>query len=132
MHLPPELEDQLYEEIKHEEEKNEMKFMTYPERKGYERGVKQGVEQGIERGVKQGIERGVKQGIERGVKQGIEKGVKKGGHDAQVSLLSHVLKHRFGDLPAEVLDTLQAGTSKQILAWTDAALDADSLQDVFG
>ena len=68
-----------------------------------------------------------RKGYERGVKQGIEKGIEK----REIGLLSHVLKHRFGDLPAEVLETLQAGTSKQILVWTDVALDADSLQDVF-
>jgi len=115
MHLSPELEDRLYKEIKQVEEEKKMKFMTYPERKGFDKG----------------IEKGTQEGLEKGLEKGIEKGIEKGGHDGKVELLSHVLIHRFGALPEGVVEKLQAASSEQILDWTDAALDADSLQEIF-
>ena len=83
-----------------------MKFMTYPERKGFEKGIEKGIAKGKQE--------------ERAE-----------GHNAQVELLSHVLKHRFGALPDDRMEKLREGSREQILAWTDKALDADELDDVF-
>ncbi len=114
--LPGELEDKLYYEIKDEQEADKMQCIPYVERKA----LQQGIEQGIERGIEQGIERGIEKGIERGHREG------------RAELLLHVLRHRFGEPNASIVQRVRQADEKQILEWTDLALDAAAIDDVFG
>jgi len=56
-----------------------------------------------------------------------EKGMQKG----EVSLLTRLLVHRFGELPSWAEDRLTKATTEELEHWGERVLDASSLEEVF-
>ena len=61
--------------------------------------------------------------IEQGIQQGIEQG--------EAMLLQHLLKKRFGELPALYAQRIWDADAKALLDWSEKVLDAKTLEDVF-
>lgn len=57
----------------------------------------------------------------------MEKGLQKG----QGELLRSLLVHRFGPLPAQMVEHIMQADSAQLQAWSLRVLDAHSLEAVF-
>jgi hypothetical protein len=47
-------------------------------------------------------------------------------------MLLRQLARRFGELPTQIQDRVDAASSDEIDAWADAVLEAPSLADLFG
>ena len=62
--------------------------------------------------------------VQEGVEQGIEKG--------QRAMLLRLLGRRFGALPEQITARVAAAAPPDVERWFDRALDAASLDDVFG
>jgi hypothetical protein len=60
-----------------------------------------------------------------------EKGVVEGVHRGEAGMLLRLLRKRFGDVPDVVAERLQTAGSDDLDRWTDAVLDAPSLEAVF-
>jgi hypothetical protein len=60
-----------------------------------------------------------------------EKGVVEGVHRGEAGVLLRQLRKRFGDVPDAMVERLQAAGSDDLERWTDAVLDAPSLEAVF-
>lgn len=102
MALPPELEDQFMNDvIAYEEKENIPYFMAPFELKAYRQGIEEGIEQGVEQGIEQGL---------------------------QQALLD-TLTVRFGDLPGDLTERVQAITDTAVLQELHRqALLVDSLE----
>jgi flagellar biosynthesis/type III secretory pathway protein FliH len=66
--------------------------------------------------------------IDRGRKEGHEEGVKKG----KAGALLQLLERRFGTLPKNVTARVTRASIEDIDRWFDRAVDAATLDDVFG
>lgn len=73
-------------------------------------------------------ERGMQQGVQQGMQQGIQQGVQQG----ESSLLLRLLTRRFGALPEWVTVQLHQAGTDLLETWFDRALEAQSLEAVFG
>lgn len=102
LRLPPAMERQFMRQVETMERESHMAYITSAERIGRADGLKQGLEQGLERGRVTG----------------------------QVELLARLLERRCGPLPSAVQQRLAAATSPDLERWSDALLDAHSLEDV--
>ena len=80
---------------------------------------KEGLEQG--RAVRAGV-------IQRAREEGMERGVLRG----ERTVLERQLRHRFGPLPAAVVERLGQASADDLETWADNVLDAGSLDGVFG
>jgi len=69
-----------------------------------------------------------RKGLEQGLKKGLEQGLEKGERMA----LRRLLDKRFGSLPEAIEAHLDTASLEQIEAWFDKAIDAASLDEVFG
>lgn len=105
MRLPEDLENRLFEQINREDKK--MKYVSTFERKYMEKGM------------------------EKGMERGMEMGRQEGRKDGEIAALLHVLAHRFGPVPEPIISQIRQASAEQILSWTDKALDANLLDDVF-
>ena len=115
MHIPDELNRQLWQEIETLEEEQNMRYVTSVERIGIEKGIEQGIEQGIE----------------KGIEQGIEKGIEKGRVEGKAETLLRLLRVRHGALASDVETRIQTATSEQLDAWIERFVSARSLTEVF-
>lgn len=73
-------------------------------------------------------------GLQRGLAQGLEKGRQEGREEGREDALRAVLKRqivrRFGAVPATMAGRIDAATEAELTRWTDAVLDAASLDAV--
>ncbi len=74
--------------------------------------------------IQQGFDKGIEKGLERGREQGLEKG--------QRALLLRLLDRRFGAVPADITARVAAAPAAELERWFDLAIDAGSLDDIFG
>jgi hypothetical protein len=65
--------------------------------------------------------------FEKGVVEGFGKGEARG----RAETLLRLLRKRFGDVPDAMVECLQTAGSDDLNRWTDAVLDAPSLEAVF-
>ena len=70
--------------------------------------------------------------IQRAREEGIERGIERGVLRGERAVLERQLRHRFGPLPAVVVDRLGRATAGDLETWTDNVLDAKTLDGVFG
>lgn len=68
-----------------------------------------------------------RQGLEEGIKQGIEQGVRQG----ESAILVRQLSRRFGDVPENIRNQIDAASLMEIEKWADRVLTASSLEDIF-
>ena len=65
------------------------------------------------------------------MEQGLEQGLEQGRKDA-VALIERLLTRRFGPLPESARHQLAKASMEQLGAWSDALLEAHSLEELFG
>jgi hypothetical protein len=109
---------------------------------GYAEGLEKGLEQGLEQGLEKGLEKGLEQGLEQGLEKGLEKGLEQGRElgrqlgrqegllDTKRETLQLILHKRFGALSAQHLAAIDRASLDQLNALIEAALDADSIDQV--
>ena len=92
------------------------------------------LEQGRQEGIRQGVQQGILQGRESGRKEGIQLGEERGrqeGQRTQRRILAKLLVSRFGPLDTATEQRLQQASLEQMDRWTDQALTAQRLDEVF-
>jgi hypothetical protein len=104
MSLPAHLSQSLWHNIDVLEEKEKMRYVTSVERLIVEKGRLEGVQQGKLEGKLEG----------------------------EALALQRLITKRFGGLPAVIAAQITAASQAQIEAWFDLAIDAPSLDAVFG
>jgi predicted transposase/invertase (TIGR01784 family) len=67
----------------------------------------------------------------KGRQEGREEGREEGRREEAASLLRRILVRRFGLVPDALLATINDASLEQLESWTDAALDASTVEDVF-
>lgn len=67
---------------------------------------------------------------ERLREQGREEGLAKGRRDTVVEVTLRLLRLKFGELPAAVTATIEAGSEADFERWTERVLVATSLSEV--
>lgn len=71
-------------------------------------------------------------GLIEGRTEGRTEGRAEGRTEGRAEILQRLLRRRFGDVPASILDRLTAADIDQLDAWSDRFVDAKSLDDIFG
>ena len=78
------------------------------------------------------IKRGEARGEARGKQLGLTEGEARGEARGKATLLLRLIERRFGPAPETVRARISAADSADLDAWADAAIDAASLDDIFG
>ena len=81
------------------------------------------LEQGEARGLAKGLARGLATGVARGLAMGVALG--------KAETLIRLAGIRFGDVPADRVDEIQAADVATLDRWLDAVFVAETLEDVF-
>ena len=68
----------------------------------------------------------------RGLAKGMAQGMAKGKAKGEAGMLGRLLQRQFGSLPPSVYERIGQASSKELDAWLDRAMDASSLDGVFG
>jgi hypothetical protein len=85
----------------------------------------------LDKGWQKGLEKGLEQGLEKGLEKGLEEGLQQGRKEGAAALLERQLTRRFGPLPQAVRSKLAQAGAEQLASWSDALLEARTLQEVF-
>ncbi len=112
MRLPRELEQKFRQDLDLFEEETTMRYVTSIERLAREEGVEAGIRQGLQEGMQQGMQQGRVEG--------------------RAQVLRKLLERRFGHLPVWARARLEGAGEAELDAWTDAVIDANSLESVLG
>lgn len=72
------------------------------------------------------------EGVEKGIEKGIEKGRREGRREGEARVLERQLTVKFGRLPKDLRQRLHRASERQLLAWSERFVTADSLEAVFG
>ncbi|MCA9550719.1 MAG: Rpn family recombination-promoting nuclease/putative transposase [Myxococcales bacterium] len=81
--------------------------------------------------IDEGRAEGVAQGREQGLEQGREQGLEQGLHHGRVAMLLEQLAGRFGPVPTDVAQHVQAGSAEELRRWGLRLLTARTLAGVF-
>ena len=87
--------------------------------------------QGVQQGILQGRESGREEGIQLGEERGRQEGIQLGAERTQRRILAKLLVSRFGPLDTATEQRLQQASLEQMDRWTDQALTAQRLDEVF-
>ncbi len=66
------------------------------------------------------------------MKEGIQKGKLEGKLEGEAFALQRLITKRFGSIPSVISAQIAAASQAQIEAWFDLAIDAPTLEAVFG
>ncbi len=110
MWLPEHMEPEFRLRVEEMEEVDAMRYVTSIERLA----------------MKEGVEKGILQGIE----QGMQQGVRQGRIEGKMQVLIRLLACRFGPLPGWAKARLEAATEAELEIWTDAFVDAATIERV--
>jgi hypothetical protein len=140
MHLPTELEAQLWQDMAQTQGRPTMenyiprgarivmrRELAEAKVKAALEGRQEGMQQGRQEGMQQGRQEGIQQGIQQGMQQGRQEGIKQG----QAALLALQLSQRFGALPDDITALLSTASENQLQDWAKAVIDAPTLNQVF-
>ncbi|MBN2701525.1 MAG: DUF4351 domain-containing protein [Methylothermaceae bacterium] len=67
---------------------------------------------------------------ERFIEQGIQQGMQKGMQQGEARILIRLLQRKFGDLPENIRQRIEAADVDTLLAWSDRVLTARNLEEV--
>ncbi|NBC32669.1 MAG: transposase [Alphaproteobacteria bacterium] len=87
--------------------------------------------EGMAKGVAEGMAMGVAEGKAKGVAEGRAEGLSAGEHRAQVRTLLRLLERRFGPVPEDIRERIEAADRETLEVWLDRILDAPSRDAVF-
>ena len=96
-----------------------------------EQSRQEGIRQGVQQGILQGRESGREEGIQLGEERGRQEGIQLGAERTQRRILAKLLVSRFGPLNTATEQRLQQASLEQMDRWTDQALTAQRLDEVF-
>ena len=74
---------------------------------------------------------GMAKGMAKGREEGREEGLAEGEHQAQVRTMLRLLERRFGPVPEEVRQRMEAADSATLDSWLDRILDAPTRDAIF-
>lgn len=111
MPLPTELEGRLVRNIRQLERRHNVEWINPYDRLRFEEGEKKGEKRGIKIGRAQGLQEGRQEGA--------------------MEVLEAILSQRFGALSPTVQKRLARAKPEQLTRWSKAALDAQTLKQVF-
>ncbi|MCX6913785.1 MAG: hypothetical protein NT167_12165 [Verrucomicrobia bacterium] len=115
MVLTPKLEREVDQEIAAFEKAKRMKYITNMERRGIERGLERGLERGRHEGRSEGRVEGRSEGRVEGRQEGRVEGRSEGQKEALRTAALDFLEARFGDVPYELREEIQALGSEAAL-----------------
>ncbi len=84
----------------------------------------------LQRGEIRGEVRGEQRGLERGLEQGLERGLEQGKREEGATLISTILTCRFGTLPDNISEKIQALSISQIEDLARAQLNFSTVEDL--
>lgn len=105
--LPKDMEKEFLYELQQFEQEQKMQYVTSYEKIWIEKGMEQGVQQGVQQGMQQGMQQG------------------------EAVLLLHLMKKKFGILSKDMEIRIEQADSKQLLAWSENVLTANTVDEVF-
>ena len=79
-----------------------------------------------------GIEKGKKESLKEGLKEGKEEGEKLGRRKEALTILTKLLRRRFGALPRWASARPLQADAEQLEAWAERIFDANNLTDLIG
>jgi predicted transposase/invertase (TIGR01784 family) len=79
-----------------------------------------------------GLQEGLQEGRQEGRQEGMQAGVQVGVHQGESLALQKLLARRFGLLPPTLVAAIAEAPLSEIEIWFDLAIDAPSLEAVFG
>ena len=94
--------------------------------------IEQGKAEGLSVGEAKGLAAGKAEGLAAGKAEGLAAGKAEGLAAGKADILSRLLTRRFGALPRSIAGRIGAASLADLDRWVDAAIDAPSLDDVFG
>ena len=68
---------------------------------------------------------------DEGMQQGIQQGMQQGRVEGERAVLERLLRRRFGLLAPEVAERLSQASARDLEAWAESVLDAETLDDIF-
>ena len=89
-------------------------------------------EEMLSKAAREWLAEGRDQGRQEGRQEGRAQGRQEGRAEGRVEALVRILERRFGPLPETARERVTAGSSTDLDCWLDRALDATSLEGVFG
>ncbi len=116
MSLPKALSEQLWQNLDNLEQEKKMAYVSSVERIGIEKGMQAGMQQGMQQGKQQGLQQGIQAGMQQGEAMALQK----------------LLTKRFGAVVPAIAVQIETADLSQIGIWFDRAIDAPSLDAVFG
>ncbi|NBC33867.1 MAG: hypothetical protein GVY13_14430 [Alphaproteobacteria bacterium] len=88
--------------------------------------------EGMAKGEAEGMAKGMAKGEAEGMAKGVAEGMNAGEHRAQVRTLLRLLERRFGPVPGDIRDRIEAADRQTLDLWLDRILDAPTRDAVFG
>ena len=67
---------------------------------------------------------------DEGIQQGMQQGMQQGRVEGERAVLERQLRQRFGLLAPEVAKRLSQASARDLEAWAESVLDAETLNDV--
>jgi predicted transposase/invertase (TIGR01784 family) len=120
--IPSQLREQVFERFF---EIAEIARMAPEERTNYESSLK------YYRDMNNVVATAKGEGWDEGWQEGRQDGMQQGMQQEAAKTLLKILNKRFGSVPQEAKEKINAATSSQLEVWIDASLDAASVQQVF-
>ena len=77
------------------------------------------------------LQKGKKQGRKEGRQEGRQEGRKEARDEGLISMLTHLVEHRFGPIPEWALARIQSAQADQLMHWGQLILTAPSLEALF-
>jgi flagellar biosynthesis/type III secretory pathway protein FliH len=71
------------------------------------------------------------EGRSEGLSEGISQGISQGMIEGRLETLTTLLRKKFGQLQADILQKLNTATEEQLKLWSENILDAKTLPEVF-
>ncbi|MEM9945097.1 MAG: Rpn family recombination-promoting nuclease/putative transposase [Cyanobacteria bacterium P01_D01_bin.36] len=107
-------------------EVEEMLDITFEETRVYREVKAEAERKGLEEGLEKGLEKGLEEGLEKGLEEGLEKGRK----DEALSLVTRLLKKRFGQLDSYVQSTTAELSVEDLEDLSEAIFDFSNERDL--
>jgi len=76
-------------------------------------------------------EAGLQEGLEKGLQEGRVKGLDQGRREGRREVLLRLLEHKFGAIDPVSRRRIEGADDRQLLAWVENLLTAETLEDVF-
>jgi predicted transposase/invertase (TIGR01784 family) len=71
------------------------------------------------------------QGVQKGMQQGVQQGMQQGSQQAAASMLTSLMRARFGALPEAVSLKIEQSPAEVLAVWFERALNAKTIDDIF-